>query len=937
MIADRDATRATRLPRIHGRIVQVSTISAACAITIMAVVYYASLKLEAQSAATRSLEAIQQAQSTSLMHAFSGLGTDSAFLASLPSLHATLDQQAEGRGDPGAAPSAVRLQESFVSFLRGHPYLTQIRLIASDSDARELVRVNATRGEIEIVAGQDLQSKAGEPYMQAARNLHNSTWLLSGITLNREYGSVPSGSRPTIRAVYATTSDNGTPGFLILNADFEDLVRHAIGPLPQGHCLSVNTELGFAVALCESGSTTGEDGFLSTTRTLDLFGAGAGRAGPEQGPTLRLASSVLAASLIEPIDEQLTMLLGVAALALLATVLLANRLGHLASRPIITLARLIQTPDDRGASLQQTGRRFHETNMLVESFVDLTDSLRDSQSQYSAIVEAAGDCILTVDQRGKVLAMNTAGLKMFGLEPGQAPGLEIDALMPERFRARHAALMVRYSELPNRDEPFHLRATGLHSSGREFPIEATLTDFEMNGVRVFMAIMRDISERRAQEQLLEARQRDLVYGANHDALTDLLNRRGAREQLAKSGQAGQTATVFHIDLDRFKEINDHRGHEAGDTVLKNVSQRLNAICGAEDVVARIGGDEFLVVRFGLTQAECAEWAGQLLALLNEPISFQGAQHRVSGSIGVAHGTDGELASGSLGRSADYALYSAKRAGRAQVKLFDEPLKLEYRNRRSLIHDLQFAQANKQLELVYMPKVDLATMKVIGIEGLLRWRHPERGLLAPGAFLQYAEDLGTLGEIDTEALRIALADRAYWTAAGYTPPRISLNISTARLVDPALAHNLKQLDLPRGALGFELLESVFLDEPGPTILAAFAQLRAKGISLEVDDFGSGHASIIALAKIDPDEVKLDRGLVAGVDKDPQSRAVVQALIEMLVPFNARVVAEGIETQAQLETLRDIGCDAGQGFFFGKPMDRVEIVSRFAQGPLMQVRS
>lgn len=412
--------------------------------------------------------------------------------------------------------------------------------------------------------------------------------------------------------------------------------------------------------------------------------------------------------------------------------------------------------------------------------------------------------------------------------------------------------------------------------------------------------------------------------AIHDSLTGLLNRRGLEKAIEAASPKNGDQTLILIDLDRFKLVNDSFGHQAGDAVLCAVSDRLRTMKQTGDIVARIGGDEFVVLRPGANPAATEEWALDANLALSEPVGFNESVCRFGVSMGAAHGLVDALQSGALTQCADHALYQAKKDGRGLFRYFTQQLSQSLADVKVLSNDLEQAIGKDEFSLVYMPKIEITTGQLSGLEALIRWHHPERGMLLPGAFLGIAESLKLTGQIDGHVLDLVLRDRELWQQQGLTAPNVSVNVSTRRLKDPDLVDIVKSKSLPPGAINFELLESVFLDDLPVETNQSLDALRSLGIGIEIDDFGSGHASILAIPRINPDFIKIDRALIKSIDCDEPARQTVSSIIDMAKSYSVKVIAEGVETDRQLSVLRDLGCDAAQGFLFGKHMTAPDVL-------------
>ncbi|KQV34292.1 MULTISPECIES: bifunctional diguanylate cyclase/phosphodiesterase [unclassified Rhizobium] len=431
---------------------------------------------------------------------------------------------------------------------------------------------------------------------------------------------------------------------------------------------------------------------------------------------------------------------------------------------------------------------------------------------------------------------------------------------------------------------------------------------------------RKLAEARNEE--LEAAKARIEYNALHDHLTRLPNRRYLDQRLDDwmAGRADYCAIV-HIDLDRFKQINDTLGHQAGDAMLTHTAQVLSETVEPGDFVARIGGDEFVIL-CGRRDApdDIGPMANRIIDLLRRPVPYQGHLCRFGASAGIAR-VDGNADDARLSlMNADIALYRAKNLGRNRSEFFTTHLQTQIHHAKRTADDIVSGIEDGEFVPFYQPQFDAATLDLAGVETLVRWRHPRLGLLTPDHFLKVAEDIDALSTIDRTIACQALSDLAAWDAAGLRVPRLSLNVSSRRLREPDLVETLKEQGIPAGRISFELLESIFLDELEDGVSETIGALKALGIDIEIDDFGTGHASIIGLLKLSPARLKIDRALIKPIVDTPEQRKLVGSIIDIGHSLNVEVVAEGVETLNHAVILQDLGCNTLQGYAFAKPMDR-----------------
>ena len=433
-----------------------------------------------------------------------------------------------------------------------------------------------------------------------------------------------------------------------------------------------------------------------------------------------------------------------------------------------------------------------------------------------------------------------------------------------------------------------------------------------------MIVKKRTEELRRSIERVEEQQRQAEHMARHDALTGLPNRRFLSEKLNGPDQAWQSASLLYIDLDRFKQINDTLGHAAGDALLIEVSERLRSYAPTKSHIARIGGDEFVVVLPTASSPEVGQGLAEMIVKrLPDPITFEGNTLRFGTSVGIAHAHPKHQSSEDLMIEADLALYRAKENGRGCAISFSEEMREQSTYRKQLSDDLIEGLAQGQIRPVYQPRVCASTGQILCVEALARWFHPTRGLIAPMDFLTIAEDIGRLAEIDERILSCAIDDLARWDASGVRIPRVSVNVSGRRLLQADLSKRLDDLEIPRGRISFELLESVFFDNADDRTLRRLDAIRARDIKIEIDDFGSGHASINGLLAIRPDALKIDRQLVAAALGDDQLTELLQAVTTIGRALSIEVVAEGVETMSQLALCREMGVQQIQGYAIFKP--------------------
>jgi len=435
-------------------------------------------------------------------------------------------------------------------------------------------------------------------------------------------------------------------------------------------------------------------------------------------------------------------------------------------------------------------------------------------------------------------------------------------------------------------------------------------------------IIFDISEYR-NVQLEVEKLRLATEQSRTDPLTGLANRRHLETyyQQCFSGsddQAAQSRSLLHIDLDHFKEINDRRGHQAGDAVLVHIADTLRNCARHNEFIARIGGDEFVVVSDGAGVNTVVALAQRIIDDVSAQWHFDNEEVALSVSIGIATDVPGKLTLNQLLKDADIALYRAKSNGRGRFEQFTSTIRKEHNELRRQRDELRLAFEQQQFFPVYQPQFDTQTLKIIGMEALARWNHPQRGVLLPGDFLKLAESEKRLADLDRTIFNAAVKDAADLVAAGIEMPSMSVNVSAQSLVSTEFYECVKALEPLPCSICLELLESLLMDKPNSRIRANLDGLRQIGISLDIDDFGSGHASLLGMLEVRPDRVKIDKRLVIPMIESKKHFELVRAIVQIAESLGMEAVAEGVESENHRKMLLALGCHSIQGFGFARPM-------------------
>jgi diguanylate cyclase (GGDEF)-like protein len=451
------------------------------------------------------------------------------------------------------------------------------------------------------------------------------------------------------------------------------------------------------------------------------------------------------------------------------------------------------------------------------------------------------------------------------------------------------------------------------------------SDHEEAGLR---AVAANISAVLQRQQVEEANR----YKATHDALTGLLNRAAFDDLLSQAIQSAQqnrqSLSILFLDLDRFKEINDRWGHSLGDQLLKTVTERLRNLCSPQITLARWGGDEFILLLENIDQDVVEEKARLILDLLDCPFQLRGREFFITTSIGISYWDQTTFVDAeNLVQQADIALYKAKSMGRNSYAIYgpedrSQEIDLE------LEQDLRHALDRGELFLLYQPQVNLMTQKIMGIEALLRWKHPQRGLISPGVFIPIAEERGWIVEIGAWVLRTACLQAKLWQQQGYSPITLSVNLSLKQFRSSSLVQNVENILMETGLnpkyLELEVTESTAIQDLEYTQLI-LNQLNDLGLRLSIDDFGTGYSSLNRLQKLPLHTLKIDQSFVREISQNQKVAHIIAAIVSLGRSLNLDLVAEGVEFSEQMEFLRSIQCDTAQGYFFHRPLSPEDLAA------------
>ncbi len=530
----------------------------------------------------------------------------------------------------------------------------------------------------------------------------------------------------------------------------------------------------------------------------------------------------------------------------------------------------------------------------------------------------SNEAIIVTDADNRIVATNPAFTRLTGYTPEDVAGknprvLSAGTTSPEVFREMWSTLL--------RDGAWQGELWDRRKSGEAYPkwLSISLVRDESGKIINHIGSFIDISE-------LKATQERIRYIAHHDTLTSLPNRFSLHEKLEQAlafcKRKKMQLALMLIDLDRFKTINDTLGHQAGDELLIQVAKRLGGAVRESDIVARLGGDEFVIALPGINSpADAAHLADKIARDISEPYLINGQEQRTSLSIGICLYPDDSIEIGDLLKNADVAMYHAKAKGRGNFQFFTEDMNIATTTRLGIESDLRLALSHNEFVLYYQPQLDLRRGRIVGVEALIRWQHPTRGMVSPAEFIPIAEESGMIGAIGDWVLEEACQQLKLWKERGIADIRMSINLSTSQFLDktlPARIHGLLATNgLSADLIDLEVTESMSMASPDESI-SVMKTLSGSGLTLSIDDFGTGYSSLAYLKLLPINTLKIDRSFVEDIESDPNDADICDVTVLLAHKLGLEVVAEGVETEAQLKFLLSIGCEKVQGYLISKPL-------------------
>ena len=543
-----------------------------------------------------------------------------------------------------------------------------------------------------------------------------------------------------------------------------------------------------------------------------------------------------------------------------------------------------------------------------------------SQDRYEQMLANSATAAICAGADNAIISWNTAAEKLFGHSAEHAMGQSLSIIIPVDKRAAHEAGMARAVKSgQTRLGGQSVQIFALHADGHEIPVDLALSVWLEEGTPMFGALLRDMTDRHTAQQRLE-------YMAHSDPLTSLPNRNAMHARIASEiGRA--PCTLLLLDLDGFKEVNDSLGHSVGDQLLTAVAQRLTAAVGKSGFVARLGGDEFAVLLADcLDPVHVNEITTRIFESLLPQFELVGQSIFVGTSIGIAMAPKDASDVEQLLSSADLALYSAKNDGGGVRTFFTRAMQNSSEQRRRLGIELRQALLNDEFEIWYQPQFSMGDYQLSGVEALLRWRHPVHGLLVPQIFMEVLEESVIAEEVGDWIVDQACAAAAKWKQAGFSSLRVGVNLFPAQLrtgrLFSVVSSAISRHDICASQLEIEITENTVLRN-NKQCMKGLAKLRALGVGIAFDDFGTGFASLSLLQKYPLTRLKIDRTFVARIDREAGDEAIVTAVIGMARSLGLAVIAEGVETAKQEAALARLGCDEVQGYRYGRAMPASEI--------------
>ncbi|GEM_PF-1268392 len=903
------------------------------------------------------------------------LRQDVAFLSKTPPVSGILRATQNGGIDPRDNDPREkwvrRMQEIFFAFAQAHPDYFLVRYIGVADGGRELVRVERRNGKLKVVPESELEAKGTRDFFEATIRLKPGEIYLSEFGLDRFVQKLPAPRLQVLRAAVPVFGPAGEVfGIVMLNLDAGPVLNAISTDQPYGVLAYVADREGRYLVHPDNSRTlrfdapdrlgadfpglsaADRDGHvaLSPMATPD----GQRYVAAERIPfdpshpdnSLHLVYAVPPAVLDAEIAPTRfnaalgglisTLLVAIALLLLIRRLLSPLQKVTAAAEAIAQGERDVPLPTGGSGEIAALVSAFrHMLDRVTEREHDilrlnakLEDRVRERTAKLllaASVFENTSEGVVVTDDRAQILSVNAAFTEITGYTAEEAIGKKPSLLRSEHhdadfYRAMWATLLAEgrwQGEIWNR-----------RKSGEVYLEWLTINRIpETEGIPAsYVSVFNDITEQRRKDERI----RHLAF---HDALTGLPNRSLLQDRLQhaieRARREGSRLSVTFLDLDRFKAINDTLGHDVGDRLLQEVATRIKTRLRAADTVARMGGDEFVILMENLTEpGYCISAANDIIADISRPMNIHDHPIQVGASLGLAFFPDDGDDALTLMKHADTAMYAAKADGKGTYRFFRNDMMEQATRRLKLEVELRHAIANGELQLYYQPKVYVETGKICGVEALVRWRHPVLGLVSPADFIPVAEETGLIIDLGDWVLNEACRQAALWQAAALFPV-IAVNVSAKQLQQDTLVERISTLTerhgIPPSRLQVELTESVLMADP-KHVSDQLVRLRQIGVTVAVDDFGTGYSSLSYLRRLPIDVLKIDRSFVMNADQNDEDAQIVRTVIALAQALRLDIVAEGIETAAQADLLLAMGCTVAQGYFYARPMPAADLGAR-----------
>lgn len=624
--------------------------------------------------------------------------------------------------------------------------------------------------------------------------------------------------------------------------------------------------------------------------------------------------------------------------------LVLDRLHHLEANPASASFKEVSLQISKyQAQYNALDEQLSQTSIMCQIFGDQSEGIRAGFKKISSEFLAFSAAKLAVIAEGNETALHT---DQHGDQHGLPDDHAAELAIEQNLLEAHLNIVVKLNELEREQInlangvefgfylaallllafeaififwPSHIINANYISTNKEQKLELEKLTHDLNGQN---------------RELREAYKR-IGHDALHDALTGLANRRYLEQEIRKrineEEANNKRYAVLHIDLDKFKRVNDTLGHKAGDYVLQFVARQLKDNLRDTDFAARIGGDEFAVISSGFSDRKTlSDFADRLAKVLKKSLLFEGSRCEVSASIGMDvvdfNDFDQKVDVNNLFARADLALYQAKENGGGCFELFTETILASHMKTKTLQDEIIKGLSANEFIPYYQLQYDAKTRKAVSAEALVRWRHPERGILPPSEFLEIANQMGLEQQIDRTILISALHDLKAWNSGKQSPIKsVAVNLSAKTIGDPKFMDMIGGLKIPKGKISFEITETVDINQNSHQIIENVEALKKQGFEVEIDDFGTGHASILCLQYLKPSRLKIDREFIFPIVECAEQRRLVKSIIELSRPYDVKVVAEGVESMEHAEILAKMGCDVFQGYAFCKPIPAIGVIA------------